>query len=269
MKSHRNLIYFFGLLLSLLFIGLYFIDTSCTWCSISNSVGTSLLSAIILGWILEQQSKFYTKTQNKNTFQVLNSDILEEIIKLLTVMNRVVVDLYEDLQFKGVFSFENENIMELVKTFIAAITEIENGTAPVIASNDVVSPESLEYDRLSNKVKLALKKSDDEFAKFRLEFDDLKFKFEIRKDSLLVNDNSFKKMVCELFTILDVLGTQKSNTLSKKEKLFEYGESLKELADCNVFDALWAIGFDQLVFSNKNNYFECKNLKENNHEIQI
>lgn len=258
MKRVRNLIYIIGLVLSLVFIGLFIFNKNSTLCSTLNSIGTGLLGAIVLGWCLEQQSKSSIKAQNKKIFQVANYDIFTKITGLLIITDRVIGSVFRDLQLKDSFLYENKSIEELINMYIADIDIITEKTAPAMLGSETVSQESSEDYQLKRKAMAMLKNSDKEFVELRHSFDNLKNDFNIYKNLLLVNDNSSENLIFGLSEVLNILGSQKMLQSVKQEELIEYGKSLKELVDCNHIDVLNAIGFDKMVFNNKKNHLEYK-----------
>ena len=52
-NKRNRIIYGLGLLISVLLLGLYFINPQNPWCTISVSVGASGIGAVILAWLIE------------------------------------------------------------------------------------------------------------------------------------------------------------------------------------------------------------------------
>lgn len=257
----KRWIYLIGLLISVVMIGLYFIDSNNAWCVLSCSIGASLIGAVGLGWSIDWKNETNRRSQNKKIFQIANTNIYSEINSLLMAIYHPIKELNSILKISKNFEYEDKSLENLFDLYADFIKKIKENTAPMITNNEEVSDKFMEYMRTREEAETILRKYNSKLQDFRKKFDELKEKFEINKNLLLVNDAESEKTIFMLSAILGILGTQTHNELTKDYELIEYGESFEELKHCNLMSAFDAIGFDIITFNNKKGYFDFRFFK--------
>lgn len=254
-------IYGTGLVISIVLIGLYFINKDNAWCIVSCSVGASLIGAIVLGFALDCRNSQNKTEQSKRIFQIAHTQLYSKIISLMMLLNLFINEFYKIIDKKTDFKYENLTIAELIQKYVEIIKEVQVFIAPVISNNETISTEELDLHRKQNKVKELLKEYNNSIIEFREQFNEL-WKTEKQQQSLLlVNDSTFEKDISQAIALLNILSYQR-NDICKESELIELGNSLQEIINCKVIDVLERIGFENIRFNDVKGYFDIKLISE-------
>lgn len=89
-------IYIGGLIISIILLGLYFIDTDNPWCIMSCSIGASGVGAVILAALIENSNEIYVK---KTTDDLRENKLSAVGFELLFVLTSTI-DCYYQMQFE-------------------------------------------------------------------------------------------------------------------------------------------------------------------------
>lgn len=91
--NKRNLIiYGVGLLISVLLLGLYFINPQNPWCTISVSVGASGIGAVILAWLIEWSNE-KTRAEHRKTVRIAKFHWLD--YNAIRLLERIVFSYFK------------------------------------------------------------------------------------------------------------------------------------------------------------------------------
>ena len=122
--SRRNLcIYIVGLAISIVLLGLYFIDTNNPWCIMSCSIGASGIGAVILAWLIEDSNNRRLASEKSKTRESITSPIIRDLTQIIC-MEALVVE-QESETFKQNIQGKTlaEVIEELDKHYVLEITK--------------------------------------------------------------------------------------------------------------------------------------------------
>lgn len=92
MKKHST-IYIIGLIISVILIGLYFINTSNAFCILSCSIGASLIGAVALAFFLELSDK----NKKKEDISTFRKEKLTQIKSYLTRVTEITIRKFYNL----------------------------------------------------------------------------------------------------------------------------------------------------------------------------
>ena len=260
-KGIHYTIYGIGLLLSITFIGLYFIDKENAWCILSCSIGASLIGAVVLGYFIDLSNSRNKSEQSKRIFQIAHGQLYSTINSLLMVVYHPLKQFYKLKDDKTEFKYENLSVRQLIEKYIETIKEIKTYIAPVISSNETTSSCELDLYRKQQNVTKMINEYKESILDFRKQFKELWKNAKQQQNLLLVNDSSYEKEIFQAIAILSILSYQRTD-LGKEQELIELGNSLQELIDCKFIDILDKIGFEKVRFNNKKGYFDIRLIKE-------
>ncbi|MBQ3572241.1 MAG: hypothetical protein IJA15_05395 [Clostridia bacterium] len=255
-------IYGTGLFISIVLIGLYFINKDNAWCIVSCSVGASLIGAIVLGFALDCRNSHNKTEQSKRIFQIAHTQLYFKINSLMMVLNLFVREFYQIID-KETVKYENLTIAELIQKYVDIIKEVKVFIAPVISNNEIISTEELDLHRKQNKVKELLKEYNNSIIEFREQFNELWKNAKQQQNLLLINDSTYEKDISQAIALLNILSYQR-NDICKESELIELGNSLQEIINCKVIDVLERIGFENIRFNNLKGFMDIKQTKEKN-----
>lgn len=250
-------IYGIGLAISLLLIGLYFIDKDNAWCILFCSVGASLIGAIVLGFSIDCINLNNKTEQSKRIFQLAHKQLYSTIISLMMKLNLFVNEFYQIIDKQTDFKYENLTITGLIQKYIDIIKEVKIFIAPIISSNEIISTEELDIHRKQQKVKDLLNKYSNSIIEFREQFNELLQTAKQQQNLLLVNDSTFEKDIFQVIELLNILSYQRKD-ICKDYELIELGNSMEEIITCKVVEVLKKIGFENVRFNNLKRYFDIK-----------
>lgn len=114
MKKHST-IYIIGLIISVILIGLYFINTSNAFCILSCSTGASLIGAVALAFFLEISDK-KRKKEEIATFRKEKLNLIKSYLtRVLEITIRKFYNLYSDkLEKDKVYAIKYNDIKDIL-----------------------------------------------------------------------------------------------------------------------------------------------------------
>lgn len=262
-SSGNFIIYIISLVVSIVFIGLGFIqgESFKTWATLFMSVGASLIGAIVLGFALDCINSHNKTEQSKRIFQIAHTQLYSTIISLMMLLNLFINKFYKIIDKKTDFKYENLTIAELIQKYVDIIKEVKVFIAPVISNNKIISSEEHGLHRKQNIVKELLEEYNNSIIEFREQFNELMKTAKQQQNLLLVNDSTFEKDISQAIALLNILSYQR-NDICKESELIELGNSLQEIINCKVIDVLERIGFENIRFNNVKGYFDIKLISE-------
>lgn len=252
-------IYLGGLLLSILLMGLYFIDPINPWCVVCCSIGASLIGAVVLGYLIELGNARSRQTQNKNNYELSNQRIYSEMNFLLMAVYNAISDIKFIKEEK--LEYKNKTLSELVDIFVEEIKQIKFDIAPIIASNGENEKSDIEVYRKQRDIKEKIKFHEDLLVASRNEMFERKKEFINYKPLLIVNETASKDQIFAMQAALTTLGNPKLNPLTKENELIEMGNSLEELKRCDLIKCFEEIGMSKIRYSNEKGYFDLTTSK--------
>lgn len=255
--NKRNFyIYLSGLLLSILLIGLYFIDKDHPWCIVCCSVGASLIGAVVLGYCIELGNANSKKEQDRYIYEFSNQKIYSEMNFLLMAVHNAIADIKKIKNEE--FRFEGKTLSEIVELFANEIKVIKKDISPVVIAGREVEDKDKEYYRLQQKIKEKIKYHEKVIEASRKEMFSRKTDFINYKTLLLVNNVTTFDEIFAMQSALSVIGDAPLNELTREDELIEMGNSLDELKQGNLIRCFENIGMSKLRYKNQAGYFEIE-----------
>lgn len=244
-------IYGVGLFISVVCIGLSFINMCQDGKNVLCGIGASGIGAVFLSFAIEWSNENRRIKQSNAIFQATNTEISNTIYFLLIVIYRIIADFDKIINFNNL-RFTNITFQELLNLFIEDIEIIENEAAPYLCSEETISEDLMNNMRKQSKVKKLLLSYNEEIDNYRKKFDEINKQFEITKPILLANGICNAQQAGKLHQVLKILSSQ--GCVTHSDALLEMGKSLKELRDCELLTVLNEICFERVRFNNENGY---------------
>lgn len=246
-------IYGVGLFISVVCIGLSFINMCQDGKNVLCGIGASGIGAVFLSFAIEWSNEVRRFKQNKIIFQTASQDIFQNLYFLLIVINRIIRAINKVFNVDN-DKFDNISIEKLIPLYVKDIENIKSNTAPILCTGESISKEDMDGRRLQAKGEKLLFSYNQEIDKYREIFDSLKERFDTTKAILLANNICDRGQATKLQTVLAVLSSH--GCLTHGASLIEMGRSLDELVRCELIPVINEIGFTNIRFTNKNGYLE-------------
>lgn len=122
--SKRNLcIYIVGLAISLVLLGLYFINPNNPWCIVSCSIGASGLGAVILAGLIEDSNNRKVINEKKKTRDCIISPLVKDLTHIICMEALIVEQENEEFKNKIQDKTLDKIIEELDDYYVAELTK--------------------------------------------------------------------------------------------------------------------------------------------------
>ena len=110
--GRRNFwIYLVGLVVSIILLGIYFIDYQNQWCILSCSVGASGIGAVILAFFIEDSNNRKVAHEKQKTRDELISPILSDLTRIVCMEALIIEQENEELKQR----IENKTLVEIIR----------------------------------------------------------------------------------------------------------------------------------------------------------
>jgi hypothetical protein len=244
-----NYIYFSAILLSIILFIFSFIVNEKLY-NIFLSIGASVFGASILGFFIEYSNKKALKEKNKQIFKSVNISIARNILSLMTIYNRVIIDIKNTINENDKsFCFNQITIKEFIAELINKVDEIMSYIAPVAAgtneTNEIERKQAYEREKNENEIDRLLTNNEG-FIRIKEEFNQEKHNYIITKQILLTSGIANEKDIVSIETLLEILsGDIKTNKILFKE----FSKNLKELLEV-LPNIMKLLGIENTVISN-------------------
>ena len=147
--SKRNLcIYIIGLAISILLLGLYFIDINNPWCIMCCSIGASGVGAVILAWLIEDSNNRRLENEKKTARDIITSPIINDLTQIICI--EALIAEKESEEFKQ--KIQNKTLTEIVEELEAYhLAKIKN--VPKATIEDFEAYDEDNKDNLENRLR--------------------------------------------------------------------------------------------------------------------
>jgi len=243
--NKKNFIsYIIGIVVSILFICFYFIDTRNPWCIVSSSIGAGMFSAVLLAYLIDFNSEKNKTILNKQKVTFIFNDIMSRFFQLLRTLNAIFYELENLCKEKFNEDFKNISLEELIIKYIEIIDKIQILSSPILATNHN-SKETKEELETQHKIALHINKNNYRLNAFHKRFEEYYNQFLMFKTNLIIDELCSQEDIQNIESFIGSIST--FNNLD--DEITNFGYCLKEIRTCNLLTSLNNIGFDKIRFS--------------------